>query len=153
MGDSTDNIYFSGGSSRIHRSRQRSNSDDQQHIIPHLLEPLPCESHFNPYLGAGENAQNISVQFMQSCPGQDTTQLDSDILHRHLTFDDDSNSATAVGYPESSQRTTSHSLSSYPTEPSDFCNYSSYDPATLHATQTYRRGSWVGSDLAPCQNI
>lgn len=161
MGDSTGNIYYSSGSSRIPRSRQPSNSDEQD-ILPHLLAPLPYETNFHPYLGAGENAQNISVQFMHSCPGQDTTQLDSDILPRRLTFDGESSAMAVppVAYPESSQRTTSHALSPYATDASRFNSLSPCDLATLHivdaplhAGHSFRRGSWVGSKLAPCQDI
>ena len=152
MDSATGNIYYSGGPSRIAHPRQRSNSDEHN-IIPHILATLPCESHFHPYLATGESPQNISVQFMHPCAGQDAVQLDSDILQPHLTFDDDSNSATGIAYPESSQRTTSHSLSPYATEGSGFSDYSACDLAALHATQTFRRGSWVGSESPPCQNI
>ncbi|KAG8216939.1 hypothetical protein J3R82DRAFT_7216 [Butyriboletus roseoflavus] len=150
MGDSTGNIYFPGRSSRIPHSRQPSNSDESN-ILPHFLAPLPCEPPFYPYLGAGENAQNISVQFMHSCPGQDNTQLDSDILQRRLIFNDESPSMAPhpIVYPESSQRTTSHALSPYASDASKHHNFSSCDLSTLHiadaplhGTQTFRRGSW-----------
>lgn len=161
MGDSTGNNYYSSGSSRIPRSRQPSNPDEQN-IIPHLLASLPCEAQYHPYLSAGENAQNISVQFMHSCPGQDTTQLDSDILQRRLTFDEESPAmaVSPIAYPESSQRTTSHALSPYATDAPRFDNFSSCDLATLHIADAplhgahmFRRGSWVGGEPAPCQNL
>ncbi|KAH0826704.1 hypothetical protein J3R83DRAFT_5097 [Lanmaoa asiatica] len=147
MGDSTDNIHTSSGSSRIPHSRQPSNSDEQI-IHPHLF---PCDPPFRPYLG-GENAQNISVQFMYPCPSQDTTQLDSDILQQRLTFDEESptTAANPTAYPESSQRTTSHVSSPYTSSASRSDDFSPCDlaalhivDAPLHGTQSLRRGSWI----------
>ena len=161
MGDSTGNIYFSSGSSRTPHSRRLS-TPDEQNILPHLLASLPCEAQFHPYLSAGENAQNISVQFMHSCPGQDSTRLDSDILQRRLAFDESPvMTVPPIAYPESSQRTTSHALSPYATDASRFPNnFSACDLATLHIADAplhgahmFRRGSWVGGELAHCQNI
>ncbi|KAG9309951.1 hypothetical protein JVU11DRAFT_9983 [Chiua virens] len=151
MGDSPVNTYLSGHSSRFPRSRVPSNSDEHN-ILPHLSAPLPCETQFHPYLGTNENAQNISVQFMHSCSAQDTTQLDSDILPPRLPFDDASSPPTAahpIAYPESSQRTTSHTMPSYGSDASGFNAYSPCDlaalhivDAPLHGPQSYRRGSW-----------
>lgn len=156
MGEPTDNIYFSSGSSRIPHSRHPSISDEQN-ILP-LLVPFPCETHFHPYLGTGENAQNISVQLT----GQYTTQLDFDILHRRLPLDHESTAMAVppIGYPESSQRTTSHALSPYATDASRFDHFSPCDLATLHIadaplheTHSPRRGSWVGGKIIPSHVI
>lgn len=159
MADSSGHSYFSSRPSRIGHSRHPSNPDEHN-IISHLLAPLPCEPHFHPYLSASEN---ISVQFMHSdCTGQDSTQLDSDILQRRLHVDDESPSMAVhpIAYPESSQRTTSHTPLPYASDVSRFASYSPCDLASLHIVdaplhgpQPFRRSSWVGGEPPPRQSL
>ena len=117
------------------------------------------DPQFHPYLRVGEDAQNISVQFTNSRPGQDTTQLGSDVLQRRRPFYDEGPSMAPhlTAYPESSQHTAPHVSSPYTSDASSFlnmsCDLSTLHIVDLHGTQTLRRGSWVGSGLVLCQII